>query len=206
MRVLVLSPYPQSLFGVLARHDDVIVPFNDRIDLAFLDAERVDFIVSYGYRRMIKSEIIEKYRGDIINLHISYLPWNKGADPNFWSWIDGTPKGVTIHRIDEGLDTGDILCQRAVTFRSDETLHTSYAKLRACVEELFAENWERSRAGEIAGRPQLGSGSLHQSKDKEALFRALPLGFDTPCSLLANYARIVSDHEQEPFASDLQRR
>ena len=50
-----------------------------------------------------------------INLHISYLPWNRGADPNLWSAV-GMPKGVTIHYINDGFDTGDILFQKAILF------------------------------------------------------------------------------------------
>ena len=43
---------------------------------------------------------------------MSYLPWNRGADPNFWSILEDTPKGVTIHIMDESIDTGDILYQK----------------------------------------------------------------------------------------------
>jgi len=54
-----------------------------------------DFIISYGYRHIITPDIIDamsdKVRGDrIINLHISYLPYNRGSDPNLWSWLNDT--------------------------------------------------------------------------------------------------------------------
>ena len=68
-------------------------------------------IVSYNYKHIIQPEIIVLMNGRLVNLHISYLPWNKGSDPNFWSFIDNTPKGVTIHKIDNHLDTGAILYQ-----------------------------------------------------------------------------------------------
>ena len=38
-------------------------------------------------------------------MHISYLPFNRGAHPNYWSFKDNSPKGVTIHFIDNGIDT-----------------------------------------------------------------------------------------------------
>ena len=52
----------------------------------------------------------------IINLHISYLPYNKGAHPNFWSFADNTPSGVTIHEVNENLDSGNIIFQKKIEF------------------------------------------------------------------------------------------
>jgi len=66
-----------------------------------------------------------------INLHPSLLPWNRGAHSNFWSFLEDTPKGVTIHIIDEGIDTGDILLQKKIKFdQSKETLRSSYGRLQ----------------------------------------------------------------------------
>ena len=53
----------------------------------------------------------------MINLHISYLPYNKGAHPNFWSWVKNTPKGVSIHLISEKIDAGDIIFQKKLIFQ-----------------------------------------------------------------------------------------
>ena len=65
----------------------------------------------------------------MINIHISMLPWNCGADPNFWSWFYATPKGVSIHCIDSGIDTGGLLTQAEIMFPAGETLRTSYDRL-----------------------------------------------------------------------------
>ena len=106
-----------------------------------------DFIVSYGYQIIIKEPLLELFPGRVINLHISLLPWNRGSDPNLWSFLNDTPKGVTIHRIEKGVDTGDILAQREVVFDNNETLKTSYDKLTSNIEKLFAEVWPEIRAG-----------------------------------------------------------
>ena len=45
---------------------------------------------------------------------MSFLPYNRGSHPNFWSFIDDTPKGITIHEIDEGADTGNIVFQKKI--------------------------------------------------------------------------------------------
>ena len=81
-------------------------------------------------------------QGQIFNLHISLLPYNREASPNFFSFIENTSKGVTIHQIDEGLDTGPILAQKRIIFdESKETFASSYEKLILEIQMLFKENW-----------------------------------------------------------------
>lgn len=124
-----------------------------------------DWVVSYGYRHLLKKEHIISSKNPIINLHISYLPWNKGADPNYWSWVENTPKGVTIHAIDEGIDTGDIFIQKKIKFNDDETLSSSYNKLKKEIENLFINNFENIIRGSIFPQKQISNGTLHYAKD-----------------------------------------
>jgi methionyl-tRNA formyltransferase len=146
------------------------------------DFGNADFVISYGYRHIIRNKKeLKRMDGRAINLHISYLPWNRGADPNLWSWIEGTPKGVSIHCLDAGVDTGDILCQALVPFTGEETLASSYAKLQAAMQGLFMENWVLIRTGNCPRIAQQG-GSLHRVKDKARI--ALPHGWNTKVSAL----------------------
>ncbi len=133
-------------------------------------ASKFDLMVSFGYRYILTKDILDVCPG--INLHISYLPYNKGADPNFWSLYDGTPKGVTIHKMDEGIDTGEILLQQLVEFSEDDTLSSSYQKLQDAIVNLFIENAEDLLAGNIKPKPNKG-GTYHCSKDKEKIFAIL---------------------------------
>jgi len=119
-----------------------------------------DFIISYNYKYIISKEIIDCVGGKAINLHISYLPYNKGSHPNIWSFIEDTPKGVTIHYIDEGIDTGDIIVQKEVFIDEEkETLKSSYEILHKEIQELFKENWERIKTGDIKAKKQTGGGA-----------------------------------------------
>ena len=147
------------------------------------------FLVSYGYRYIIKKDILDKLCNSAINLHISFLPWNRGADPNFWSFIEGTPKGVTIHHLDEGVDTGDIIVQKEIEFDSDnnDTLATSYDKLQQEIQQLFMLNWVDIKDGNIPRKRQVGKGSLHKAKDKESISHILTDGWNTPISVLEDY-------------------
>ena len=78
-------------------------------DLVVKDVIGMDFIVSFGYRKIINYSILSQFKKPIINLHMSYLPFNRGSHPNFWSFIDNTPKGVTIHEVSKGIDDGNII-------------------------------------------------------------------------------------------------
>lgn len=125
-----------------------------------------DIVISYNYRYIIQEDIIEYMKGKIYNLHTSYLPWNKGADANFWSFYEDTPKGVTIHQIDKGLDTGKILYQKQCILKpEEETFQTSYDKLHQMMDELFKEKWEEIKAGTYPLVEQKGEGSYHAKRE-----------------------------------------
>ena len=123
------------------------------------------FIVSYNYRHIIPGEILEYMLGKAVNLHVSYLPYNRGSSPNFFSFIDDTPKGVTIHEMTAGLDKGRILCQREIIFDEEkETFASSYSRLQQEIMELFKENWDAIKAGALKGFLPIEKGTYHTMK------------------------------------------
>lgn len=129
------------------------------------DISKYDWIISYGYNYIISKKIIKKAKNPIINLHISYLPYNRGSYPNYWSFKENTPKGVTIHHIDDGIDTGPVLVQKKIRFQNNETLKTSYEKLKIEVEKLFIESFDDIISNKIEPKKQLHKGTFHQDKD-----------------------------------------
>ena len=88
--------------------------FNTKEKISLNKIKDIDLIISFGYRHLIDKDIIRKKR--ILNLHISYLPFNRGAHPNFWSFVENTPSGITINRINNGIDTGNIIYQKIIDF------------------------------------------------------------------------------------------
>lgn len=130
------------------------------------DLSMFDLVISFGYRHILKQRVIETSKRPILNLHMSYLPYNRGAHPNFWSWIDGTPRGVTIHEIDSGLDTGPIAVQSLANFTSSGmTFRQTYALLFSMLETLFVENCDRILLGDYIPVPQTGQGTSHRTRD-----------------------------------------
>lgn len=101
------------------------------------------------------------------------LPWNRGMYPNFWSHIENTPSGVSIHYIDCGIDTGDIITQKQLSFSDSETLESSYRQLSECVENLFIENWDDIKHKTNKRTKQAHRGTFHTAKQTEAAFGVL---------------------------------
>ncbi len=168
MNVLVLGIVPSPLTAILKEYACNVMENENKIDTDYLQKNSIDFIISYRYRHIIKKPVIEHVRGNIINLHISLLPWNRGVDPNLWSFLEDTPKGCTIHYIDEGADTGDIIIQKKLAFASKgETLATTYKKLNDEVIQLFRKEWPRIMHGDIKIIKQGSVGSVHRLKDKK---------------------------------------
>lgn len=144
------------------------------------DLEDVTHIVSHGYRHIIPATLLQGFGNRAVNLHISLLPWNRGADPNFWSFVDDTPKGVSIHVLSAELDKGELLAQRALQLDAEnESFSSSYLQLQQAVTELFIEHWPAIKSGTASSESQAAGGSYHASADKQALSALLSDGWDT---------------------------
>jgi methionyl-tRNA formyltransferase len=180
MNVLFLGPPDSPVLDFLKSTQAGVVQTMDPLDGAYFDRNRVDFLVAHGYRHILRPAVLDRFPRRAVNLHISYLPWNRGADPNLWSFIENTPKGVSIHYLDAGIDTGDLIAQTAVEFAAGETLRTSYARLQTEIAQLFAAHWSRIRDGSCNVAGQVGAGSFHRVADREKVAHLLSDGWDTP--------------------------
>ncbi len=183
MRVLFLGGNSaRELADWLDSQSESVLFVEHKIELDFIRELYLDMIVSYNYKYMLPPEIVEYPEKGCINLHISLLPWNRGYHPNVWSILEETPKGVTIHCIDEGIDTGDIIVQQKVFIdETKETLKSSYEILQREIQALFKENWYKIKKDDFVTQPQIGQGSLHFKREFpkfEPFIREK--GWDTP--------------------------
>ncbi len=159
--------------------DYEVVLYHDKITSEYINKLNPDIVISYNYSHIVKEDVIDLLGDRIINLHCSLLPWNKGASPNIWSFIENTPKGVTIHVLEKGLDTGRILLQEEVSFDEDaETLATSYNKLQETIVDLLCSNLEDILAGNIVPTMQKGEGSYHRTSDLKALLNGKEIDYN----------------------------
>lgn len=170
------------LFDWLQQKGHEVILCDKRLTENWCRNRQIDLTVSYTYRFILDEKTIFALNDNIVNLHNSLLPWNRGADPNLWSILDDAPRGVTLHYVSPGLDKGDIIAQRVVPLSTDDTLKTSYDTLDKIAQEQFQEmflwykDWPQMRK-----RP-LGEGSYHSVADGMILHQAIDT-YDMPIKI-----------------------
>src|SRR6266567_8067005 len=136
---------------------------------AKLEAIHPDAIIVVGYGRIIPSWMLQLPEYGNINLHASLLPKYRGAAPIQWAIANGeTVTGVTTMRIDEGLDTGDILLKNEMTIADEDTAETLSPKLATIGADLVLETLYGLQTGGITPQRQdNGSATLAPILKKE---------------------------------------
>jgi phosphoribosylglycinamide formyltransferase-1 len=110
----------------------------ETIILAKLVEMNIEFIALAGYMRLIGPTILKHYEGKIVNIHPSLLPAFPGLDAIGQSLQAGVKQtGVTIHYVDEGMDTGKIIAQQPVPISDDETRESLQVKIQAVEHQLY---------------------------------------------------------------------
>jgi len=129
-----------------------------------------DIGVSILFDYVLKPEFLALFPLGVVNLHSSYLPYNRGQYPNVWSIVEGTPAGVTLHYIDEGIDTGDIIAQEEVAIEPVDTGETLFRKLEQTCIELFQKTWPLIRTGKAQRIVQnKAEGTYHTTRDVDRI-------------------------------------
>jgi phosphoribosylglycinamide formyltransferase-1 len=119
--------------------------FDSRADwnnglLAAIRAVDPDLIVSAGFMRIIGADIIEEYRGRIINTHPALLPAFPGAHGVRDAMAYGVKvTGCTVHFVDEGVDTGSIIAQVAVDIEPDDTEESLHERIKIHERRLLVD-------------------------------------------------------------------
>ena len=130
-----------------------------------IDRLRPDIGVSVSFGYVLRPNILEQFPAGCVNLHTSFLPYNRGAYPNVWPILDHTPAGASLHYMDHGIDTGDLVAQREIPVEPVDTAATLYDRLETCAFELFRDSWPLLRAGRAPRVPQQGDGTCHRRRD-----------------------------------------
>ena len=109
----------------------------ERAYIAALREAEVDLVVLAGFMRILKGEFLQAFEGRAVNVHPSLLP----SFPGLEAWkqaLDHGVKytGVTVHYVDQGVDSGSIIAQEPVPVRDDDTSECLYARIQE-VEQVF---------------------------------------------------------------------
>lgn len=118
-----------------------------------LDKRGVDLILLIGYMRILSSWFVNKYRWKIMNIHPSLLPaFAGGMDLEVHKAVleHGVKvTGCTLHFVDEGVDTGPIILQKAVPVDEDETPETLKPKVQSAEQEIIIEAIKLFKEGRL---------------------------------------------------------
>jgi len=127
---------------------------------ARLEAIRPEAIIVVAYGRIIPEWMLNLPRWGNLNLHASLLPKYRGAAPIQWAVANGESViGATTMRIDQGLDTGDILLQRSLPIEPDQTSEELFPLLAKSGADLMLETLRGLEAGSIHPAPQDDAGA-----------------------------------------------
>ena len=103
--------------------------FKTDASVALLQSLDLDYIFGIHFPHIIPKQLLDIPKIGFLNLHPSYLPYNKGWHTPSWAIMENTPVGATLHYMSEALDEGDIIAQQRVAILPEDTANTLYARI-----------------------------------------------------------------------------
>lgn len=127
---------------------------------------QLDYIIGIHFPYIIPCNVLNIPESGFLNLHPAFLPYNRGWHTPSWAILESTPIGATLHLMDTGVDTGDIIHQKLLDPFPEDTAHTLYQRLKRLEYEVFIEAWPKIVAG-IGGMisQRFLAGTLHKRED-----------------------------------------
>ena len=137
----------------------------ERSQLELVRELQPELIVSVGFDTLVPADVLSTPKFGAINLHPSYLPYNRGMSPNVWSIVEGTPPGVTLHYMNEKFDQGEIIARRRVDSDFSDTGKDLHRRLKDAQFELFPDIWPDIEADEVESMPQDSDDGTYHTVD-----------------------------------------
>lgn len=149
-------------------HNQILVgkEFHSESGFHTLTKLEPDYIICVHFPYIIPQAILQLPKFGVLNLHPAYLPYNRGWHTPTWALLENTPIGATLHFMDEGIDTGDIIHQRQLIPASHDTAHSLYDKVKQLEFTVFKEVWTDLINGTFTRTPQQpNDGTSHKRKE-----------------------------------------
>ena len=122
--------------------------------IRIIDQQAPDVIALAGFMRVLSPEFVSHYPFKIINIHPSLLPAYAGLNTHERVLKAGEKwHGVTIHVVNEGLDSGPILAQQKVMVREDDTIESLRARVLEVEHHLYPGVLDRIATGQLSLKP-----------------------------------------------------
>lgn len=163
-----------------------------------INAMAPDILFSFYYRTLLSGDILRSARFGAFNLHGSLLPKYRGRAPLNWAIANGEREtGVTLHRMVEQADAGDIIAQQPVNIDDEDNALTLHHKLVRCARHLLGDTLPAMKQGRIEGRSQ-------NETEATVVRRRTPedgrINWSLPARDIHNLVRAVTDPWPGAFA------
>lgn len=136
--------------------------------IEYLKKQKADISVVVAFGQILPKEILEMHKYGCINVHASLLPKYRGAAPIQWAVINGEKvTGVTTMRMDEGIDTGDMILKEEIVLEEEETGGSLFERLAKTGAELCVKTLSEIEKGTATYLPQNHEESTHTSMIKK---------------------------------------
>lgn len=167
-----MNPAGEEVLEWLRQREDVEVlkVITEREGLEKIKDFRPELVISSGFEHIVPKEIIEVPDRGIVNLHPSYLPYNRGAHPYIWPLIEDSPAGVSVHYMDENIDEGPLIARKQVEKKLEDDAKSLRQRLMKEQAQLFKDSWRKILSGE-AEEQDLEKGSIHYKEDLDEVSR-----------------------------------
>lgn len=139
------------------RHGVDVMPFaniNEPGALTYVRDAKIDVLASLNCKQIFRSELLSIPPLGAINMHDGLLPRQRGGGGTFIGLVNGEPMGTTIHYIDDGIDTGDVILQQEVEMPSDARLSYFQERIVEIAPAMFKTALRQIRMGCVWRRQQ----------------------------------------------------
>lgn len=165
---LVLTTEENSIYRMAKDSNIETYVYESSLDFLINKFENVDLGLLVWWPKIIRNPLLSIPKLGFINTHPSYLPYNRGKNYNFWALKDSTPFGVTLHLVDDGIDTGAIVAQKEIPYDWTDTGGTLYQKAKKEMVDLFKNTYPDIRSGSFPAKSQDSkNATYHHSKELE---------------------------------------
>lgn len=171
----------------------------DENTLTFLKEAELHYIIGIHYPYIISNDLIDIPSVGFLNLHPSFLPYNKGWHTPSWAILEGKPYGATLHFMSEHLDEGDIIHQKKLKVSKTDTANSLYKKALDLEKQVFFEAFDDLISLSPPRIKQVHTGTSHNKKDLEKV-RELQLEEQTTNADLLDRLRALSTNRLDELA------
>jgi len=162
----------EKVYQWLCERNDanVLAMLTQKDQLSLVKKIEPELVVSGGFQYIVPDSVLEVPELGVINMHGSYLPYNRGSNSNVWPFIDGTPAGVSLHYMTPELDGGPIIDRRKVEIKPYDTSKSLLSRIEEEAVRQFKQLWPDIRDESVETTQQNQDiGTSHNRSEFEEL-------------------------------------